>query len=814
MSLIPPSRPDYYESSATPLDSPTALRPLIPSAKSTPTRTLPLQAVLRQPQSAVSAKNGAESLCFTVDAAGIIVSASLPGAIALGYPVEALIATALVDLIHPQDRQRWQQECQAIGINSTQPASITLRFLRQDGSSLEQNMTAQVLQGASQQMVLWMGAAIQPLAPLALGQQEQVAAVLRLQAEWKRLMQAIAIPVRQSLPLKQVLRATATEVQRILEADRVFIYVFHPNTAGNITLEILKPGCQGIRRHPHAAAICYQKSRLLKHLDRVQVTPDQEPCSPQWLNSMHQLGAKSEIVVPILIQNNSRVQHNNLIRQNSLGDQLPPQTDQLWGLVVVHQCEEPRHWQDWELELLNQLVAHLGIVVQQAELNQRNQRWNANLERQIRARTSQLQLAYNFEATLKRITDEVRDSLEEDQILQAALQEVARAIGVNCCNASLYDLEGQTSTVHYEYTNILSPYQGRVVQMNAFPEVYSQLVHGQAFQFCSLTPNPDRGRVVMLTCPMMDDQGVLGDLWLINHPDYSFTEQDIRLVQQVANQCAIAIRQARLFQAAQAQVKELERLNQLKDDFLSTVSHELRTPMTNIKLAIQMLEVVLKQTGVLEDTTQRASKYFSILQSECRREICLINDLLDLSRLESGSESLDLSSIDLFTWIPSITQSFVERAHSHQQRLLLDLEPTLPTITSDRSHLERILSELLQNACKYTPSGETISVSAQVQDVEEHESETDAGMSPQKIISFSVCNTGVEISPEERSRIFEKFYRIPNNDPWQHGGTGLGLALATKLTAHLGGTLTVLSTPDQTCFKVEFPAHFVSSEAV
>jgi signal transduction histidine kinase len=313
---------------------------------------------------------------------------------------------------------------------------------------------------------------------------------------------------------------------------------------------------------------------------------------------------------------------------------------------------------------------------------------------------------------------------------------------------------------------------------------------------------------------MMDDQGVLGDLWLINHPDYSFTEQDIRLVQQVANQCAIAIRQARLFQAAQAQVKELERLNQLKDDFLSTVSHELRTPMTNIKLAIQMLEVVLKQTGVLEDTTQRASKYFSILQSECRREICLINDLLDLSRLESGSESLDLSSIDLFTWIPSITQSFVERAHSHQQRLLLDIEPTLPTITSDRSHLERILSELLQNACKYTPSGETISVSAQVQDVEEHESETDAGMSPQKIISFSVCNTGVEISPEERSRIFEKFYRIPNNDPWQHGGTGLGLALATKLTAHLGGTLTVLSTPDQTCFKVEFPAHFVSSEAV
>ncbi len=815
MSLILPSRQDYYEASLPSPDSRTAIRLAMHLAQTGLT-----QAILPQPKSAVFSKNGAASLCFTVNAAGIILSVNLPGAIALGYPAELLIDSALIELIHPHDHDRWQQECQSIALNCAPLRSSTFRFLRQDGSSIEQSMTAQVLQGASKQTVLWVGVSVQP--DLVTGQQEQITAVLRLQAEWKRLMQAIALPVRQSLPLKQVLKATATEVQRILEADRVFVYLFHPNTVGKITIEILKPGCLGIQRHPHAAAICHQKSRSLKHLDQVQATPEPEPCSPQWLNSIHQLGAKAEVVVPIIIQPNSIIQHNSLIQNksfilhNSLGDTFSSQPDhsqpdQLWGLLVVHQCEEQRHWQDWELELLNQLVVHLGIVVQQAELNQRNQRWNANLERQIRARTSQLQLAYNFEATLKRITDEVRDSLEEDQILQAALQEVARAIGVNCCNASLYDLEALTSTVHYEYTNILSPYQGRVVQMNAFPEVYSQLVQGgQAFQFCSLTPNPDRGRVVMLTCPMMDDQGVLGDLWLINHPDYSFTEQDIRLVQQVANQCAIAIRQARLFQAAQAQVKELERLNQLKDDFLSTVSHELRTPMTNIKLAIQMLEVVLKQTGVLEDTTQRASKYFSILQSECRREIGLINDLLDLSRLESGSESLHLSSVDLFTWIPSITQSFVERAHSHQQRLLLNLAPNLPTITSDRSHLERILSELLQNACKYTPAGEKIIVSAQVQDMAEG-GELNAG-TPQKIISFSVCNTGVEIPPEELSRIFEKFYRIPNNDPWRHGGTGLGLALATKLTAHLGGTLAVSSTLNKTCFKVEFPAHFVSSE--
>jgi signal transduction histidine kinase/PAS domain-containing protein len=768
MSLHPPSRQDYYESSLVISDSTTTIRPFLQLAKP-----------LSTPFSPSSPSQPAATLCFTVDAAGTILSVNAASAIALGYTVEALLGTALDSLIHPADRSHLQI--------SQFGNPVHLRFLRRDGSPLEQIMTAQLLQGLDAQTTLWVGAVVEA----DRESQEKMTAVLRLQAEWKRLMQAIALPVRQSLPLKQVLKATAVEVRRILDADRVFIYIFHPNTAGSITTEILKSGCSGIRRQPHAAAICYQKSRLLKHLDRVQATPDIAPCTPQWLNSLEQLGAKAEIVVPILIQ------PDHLIRRSADANQVQP--DQLWGLVVVHQCSAARQWQDWELELLNQLVSHLGIVVQQAELNQRNQRWNANLERQIRARTSQLQLAYNFEATLKRITDEVRDSLEVDQILQAVLQEVAKAIGCNGCNASLYDLEAQTSTVHYEYTNALSPYQGRVVQMNAFREVYDQLTHGQAFQFCSLTPNPERGRVVMLTCPMMDDQGVLGDLWLIHHPDYSFTEQDIRLVQQVANQCAIAIRQARLFQAAQAQVKELERLNHLKDDFLSTVSHELRTPMTNIKLAIQMLEVVLKQTGVLDDTTLRANKYFSILQTECRREIGLINDLLDLSRLESGSESLDLSNVDLFTWIPSITQSFIERAHSHQQKLLLNMEPTLPMITSDRSHLERILSELLQNACKYTPAGEKIIISAQAR-----ESET-----AQNLISISVTNTGTEIPPEELSRIFEKFYRIPNNDPWQHGGTGLGLALVTKLAAHLGGTLTVSSARGRTCFKVEFPAQFV-----
>ncbi|MBV9385639.1 MAG: GAF domain-containing protein, partial [Chroococcidiopsidaceae cyanobacterium CP_BM_ER_R8_30] len=197
------------------------------------------------------------------------------------------------------------------------------------------------------------------------------------------------------------------------------------------------------------------------------------------------------------------------------------------------------------------------------------------LEHQVQERTRQLQQALDFEARLKRITDKVRDSLDESQIVQAAVKELALGLSVGCCNIALYNLEQGTSTICYEYAISIPASQGRIAQMANYPELYRQLLQNQYFQFCSIVPHPYRGRVAMFASPISDDQGVIGDLWLINQKDHVFSESEIRLVQQVTNQCAIAIRQARLYQAATAQVAELEKLNRLKDDFLSTVSHEL-----------------------------------------------------------------------------------------------------------------------------------------------------------------------------------------------------------------------------------------------
>ena len=294
----------------------------------------------------------------------------------------------------------------------------------------------------------------------------------------------------------------------------------------------------------------------------------------------------------------------------------------------------------------------------------------------------------------------------------------------------------------------------------------------------------------MLACPISDDQGVLGDLWVVKQKHLTFDTQEVQLVQLVANQCAIALRQARLYQKAQTQVLELEQLHRLKDDFLSTVSHELRSPMTNIKMAIQMLAVVLSQNGGLTKETSRTAQYFQILQDECQREIRLINDLLDLSRLEAGADPLTRTPLDLQTWIPKIVEPFLERTDRQQQLLRLDIAAELPPLTVDHSYLERILTELIHNACKYTPAGETITVSAQA--------------APKSLL-LRVSNSGVEIAASERAHIFEKFYRIAGNDPWKHGGTGLGLALVEKLVTHLGATIQVNSTPEQTSFTIQFP---------
>ncbi|AFY56304.1 PAS domain S-box [Rivularia sp. PCC 7116] len=261
----------------------------------------------------------------------------------------------------------------------------------------------------------------------------------------------------------------------------------------------------------------------------------------------------------------------------------------------------------------------------------------------------------------------------------------------------------------------------------------------------------------------------------------------------------IAIRESK--KAAKAQLEEMESLNRLKDEFLSTVSHELRTPLTNMKMAIQMLGIGLhKEQQNLTQTSEsennslinsKISRYFQILNNECEREISLINNFLDLQRLDTSAKPLVLEKIEVNSWLKRVVELYNARNRNCcKQKLKLIVESNLPAMVCDPFSLERILVELLTNACKFSPVNEEIIVYAKIKSDN---------------IQFQIINTGVEIPSKELPRIFDKFYRIPSNDPWKQGGTGLGLALVQKLTKHLGGVVEVESGSNRTCFSVELP---------
>ncbi len=572
-----------------------------------------------------------------------------------------------------------------------------------------------------------------------------------LPIEQERLVTRIAWRIRQSLDLGNILDTTVAEVRELLDTDRVVVYRFSTDWTGVVTTEAVLPGWPALI-HQQFEDVCftsnyihpYQEGRV-GNISNIESAPIQ-PCHREMLQ---RFAVRANLVVPIL------------------------QGVTLWGLLILHHCRGPRPWTDLEINLLQDLALQVGIAIQQSELYAQVQRLNSTLETQVQERTRELRQILEFTDVLSQITHRVRDSLDERHVLQTAVEELGQVLRVDYCGAALYNLEHTKAVMHYEYLR---------------PQVRSLL--GEALileEWGGTLPQPEQTRLLM---PIQDDRGVLGYLLLGHHSNRAFSPSEQQLGRQVANQCGIALRQARLYQSAQTQVQELSHLNQMKDEFLSAVSHELRTPMTNMKLAIRLLKLNLGERELEAQT--KGEQYLKILQDECDREIHLINNLLDLQRLDSGQFTPQWDQIRIQEWLPAVLTPFQERIREREQGFHLDLSADLPPFVGDVSSLERVIVELVNNACKYTPSQGRISASLSCREGQ---------------FQLRVCNTGVEIPQGELEKVFEKFYRVPSADPWKQGGTGLGLALVQKLVQYMGGEISVTSSGNQTCFHVHVPNH-------
>ncbi|MCW5315750.1 response regulator [Nostoc sp. KVJ3] len=262
------------------------------------------------------------------------------------------------------------------------------------------------------------------------------------------------------------------------------------------------------------------------------------------------------------------------------------------------------------------------------------------------------------------------------------------------------------------------------------------------------------------------------------------------------------------------QLSQLQQINQLKQDFLATSSHEMRMPLENIKMTISVLENILEREGVFNSELlspfESVAGYLNILNQQCEEGLNLVNNLLSMQMLDKDVYPLELTSFQLQDWLPHVALYFRERARSQQQIFQVSIPPDLPPIVSDLAILTKIVSELLNNACKYSPPDEEIKLTAQIVYITESQINEDAQSDvvtnfQVPFFKITISNSGVIIPEKDKSRIFEPFYRIPYNDFWKSGGTGLGLALVKKFVEYLKGRIEVSSIQGLTRFTFLLP---------
>jgi signal transduction histidine kinase len=277
----------------------------------------------------------------------------------------------------------------------------------------------------------------------------------------------------------------------------------------------------------------------------------------------------------------------------------------------------------------------------------------------------------------------------------------------------------------------------------------------------------------VLAVPLLVEERILGALVVFRRGAGGFAPATVDLLRTFGTQSALAIQNARLFREIETKSRELEIANQHKDEFLASMSHELRTPLNAI---IGFSEVMLER--MFGDVNAKQEEYLNDILSSGRHLLSLINDILDLAKIEAGRMELEPADFNLPQAVDNALILVRERAMRRGIALERWIDPRLGEIKGDERKIKQVLLNLLSNAVKFTPEGGHIDVRAGL-----------ANGSAE----ISVTDTGVGIAPEDHEAVFEEFRQVGTDYARKHEGTGLGLALARKFVELHGGKIWVKS---------------------